>query len=120
MERRQCILVSGRMGRGMDLERSIVMDMRCTWENGMRNGKGKGKEMDGSGRIVFVGEWRDGKGKGKEMDGNGNVVYEGEWWNGKRNGMGEVLKGTRWMGHWKDGKMDGMGYERDGNGVMKR
>ena len=88
------------------------------WKNGMRNGKGK--EMDESGRIVFVGEWKDGKGKGKEMDANGNVVYEGEWRNGKRNGMGEVLKGTRWMGHWKDGKMNGMGYERDGNGVMKR
>ena len=88
------------------------------WKNGMRNGKGK--EMDESGRVVFVGEWKDGKGKGKEMDGDGNVVYEGEWWNGKRNGMGEVLKGTRWVGHWKDGKMNGMGYERDGNGAMKR
>ncbi|KAK8825469.1 hypothetical protein WA538_003165 [Blastocystis sp. DL] len=88
------------------------------WKNGLRNGKGE--EMDESGRVVFVGEWKDGKGKGKEMDANGNVVYEGEWWNGKRNGMGEVLKGTRWVGHWKDGKMNGMGYERDGNGVMKR
>ena len=88
------------------------------WKNGMRNGKGK--EMDESGRVVFVGEWKDGKGKGKEMDANGNVVYEGEWWNGKRNGVGEVLKGTRWVGHWKDGKMNGMGYEKDGNGVMKR
>ena len=50
--------------------------------------------MDGSGKVVFMGEWKDGKGKGKEMDGDGNVVYEGEWWNGKRNGVGEVLKGT--------------------------
>ena len=83
------------------------------WKNGMRNGKGK--EMDESGRVVFVGEWKDGKGKGKEMDADGNGVYEGEWWNGKRNGVGEVLKGTRWMGHWKDGKMNGMGYEKDGN-----
>ena len=88
------------------------------WKNGMRNGKGK--EMDESGRVVFVGEWKDGKGKGKEMDADGNGMYEGEWWNGKRNGMGEVLKGTRWVGHWKDGKMNGMGYEKDGNGVMKR
>ena len=39
---------------------------------------------------------------------------------GKRNGVGEVLKGTRWMGHWKDGKMNGMGYEKDGSGVIKR
>ncbi|KAK8826324.1 hypothetical protein WA538_001464 [Blastocystis sp. DL] len=54
------------------------------------------------------------------MDANGNVMYEGEWRNGKRNGVGEVLKGTRWVGHWKDGKMNGMGYEKDGNGVMKR
>ena len=67
------------------------------WKNGMRNGKGE--EMDGDGRVVFVGEWEDGKGKGKEMDENGNVMYEGEWRNGKRNGMG---------------------YERDGNGVVKR
>ncbi|KAK8790773.1 hypothetical protein WA588_002520 [Blastocystis sp. NMH] len=88
------------------------------WKNGMRNGKGK--EMDESGRVVFVGEWKDGKGKGKEMDENGNAVYEGEWWNGKRNGVGEVLKGTRWVGYWKDGKMNGMEYEKDGNGVMKR
>ena len=88
------------------------------WKNGMRNGKGK--EMDESGRVVFVGEWKDGKGKGKEMDENGNGMYEGEWWNGKRNGVGEVLKGMRWMGYWKDGKMNGMGYEKDGNGVMKR
>ena len=88
------------------------------WKNGIRNGKGK--EMDESGRVVFVGEWKDGKGKGKEMDADGNGVYEGEWWNGKRNGVGEVLKGTRWVGHWKDGKMNGMGYEKDGNGVMKR
>ena len=88
------------------------------WKNGMRNGKGK--EMDGSGKVVFMGEWKDGKGKGKEMDANGKAVYEGEWWNGKRNGMGEVLKGTRWIGHWKDGKMNGMGYGKDGNGVMKR
>ncbi|KAK8820052.1 hypothetical protein WA538_002150 [Blastocystis sp. DL] len=88
------------------------------WKNGIRNGKGK--EMDESGRVVFMGEWKDGKGKGKEMDANGKAVYEGEWWNGKRNGVGEVLKGTRWMGHWKDGKMNGMEYEKDGNGVMKR
>ncbi|KAK8798895.1 hypothetical protein WA588_005456 [Blastocystis sp. NMH] len=88
------------------------------WKNGMRNGKGE--EMDESGKVVFMGEWKDGKGKGKEMDANGNAVYEGEWWNGKRNGVGEVLKGTRWIGHWKDGKMNGMGYEKDGNGVMKR
>ncbi|KAK8816697.1 hypothetical protein WA538_000464 [Blastocystis sp. DL] len=67
------------------------------WKNGMRNGKGE--EMEGSGRVVFVGEWKDGKGKGKEMDESGNGIYEGEWWNGKRNGVG---------------------YERDGNGVMKR
>ena len=88
------------------------------WKNGMKDGKGK--EMDENGRVVFVGEWKDGKGKGKEMDADGNGMYEGEWWNGKRNGMGEVLKGTRWIGHWKDGKMNGMGYEKDGNGVMKR
>ena len=88
------------------------------WKNGMRNGKGK--EMDENGRVVFVGEWKDGKGKGKEMDADGNGMYLGEWWNGKRNGVGEVLKGTRWVGYWKDGKMNGMGYEKDGNGVMKR
>ena len=88
------------------------------WKNGMRNGKGE--EMDENGRVVFVGEWKDGKGKGKEMDADGKAMYEGEWWNGKRNGVGEVLKGTRWVGHWKDGKMNGMGYEKDGNGAMKR
>ena len=88
------------------------------WKNGMRNGKGK--EMDESGRVVFVGEWKDGKGKGKEMDADGNGMYEGEWWNGKRNGVGEVLKGTRWVGYWKDGKMNGMEYEKDENGAMKR
>ena len=29
---------------------------------------GEGKEMDGSGKVVFVGEWKDGNGKGKEVD----------------------------------------------------
>ena len=106
-----------REGLGTEYSQGFVL-YTGEWKNGMRDGEGK--EMDESGKVVFVGEWKDGKGKGKEMDGDGNAVYEGEWWNGKRNGVGEVLKGTRWMGHWKDGKMNGMGYERDGNGVMKR
>ena len=106
-----------REGLGTEYSQGFVL-YTGEWKNGMRDGEGK--EMDESGKVVFVGEWKDGKGKGKEMDGDENVVYEGEWWNGKRNGVGEVLKGTRWMGHWKDGKMNGMGYEKDENGVMKR
>ena len=106
-----------REGLGTEYSQGFVL-YTGEWKKGMRDGEGK--EMDESGKVVFVGEWKDGKGKGKEMDGDGNVVYEGEWRNGKRNGMGEVLKGTRWIGYWKDGKMNGMGYERDGNGVVKR
>ena len=106
-----------REGLGTEYSQGFVL-YTGEWKNGMRDGEGK--EMDESGKVVFVGEWKDGKGKGKEMDGDGNAVYEGEWRNGKRNGVGEVLKGTRWMGHWKDGKMNGMEYEKDGNGVMKR
>ena len=36
----------------------------------------RGKEMDASGRRVFVGEWKNGKKNGKiyEFDGNGIVV----------------------------------------------
>ena len=106
-----------REGLGTEYSQGFVL-YTGEWKKGMRDGEGK--EMDESGKVVFVGEWKDGKGKGKEMDGDENVVYEGEWRNGKRNGVGEVLKGTRWMGHWKDGKMNGMGYEKDGNGAMKR
>ena len=58
----------------------------------MRNGKGK--EMDESGKVVFVGEWKNGKrnGMGKEMDDKERVVRSGKWVDGEYQ---ELLVGTK-------------------------
>ena len=48
--------------------------------------KGKGKEFDRKGNIIFEGEYLRGRrwnGKVKEFNYNGKLIYEGEYLNGK-------------------------------------
>ena len=79
--------------------------------------KGKGKEYNKYGDMIYEGEFLSGKrnGKGKEFKKNGLIRYEGEFLRGKRNGKGkeyyyydysikfegDYLNGNPWNGNFK-------------------
>jgi len=68
-----------------------------------------------SGRYIIYEE----KGKGKEYDYKGNLIYEGEFKNGKRNGKGEEYYSTKKLifnGEYLNGKRwNGKGFCNIGN-----
>ena len=88
--------------------------------------KGKGKEYDNLGNIIFEGEYLNGKknGKGKEYS-NGELRFEGEYLNGKRNGKGkEYFKGrfgdfhgsVKFQGEYiNDYRYNGKIFDENGN-----
>ena len=54
----------------------------------IKEGKGKIKEYDKYGQLIFEGEYLNGNKKGKEYDDNCELIFEGEYldekrWNGK-------------------------------------
>jgi len=78
--------------------------------------KGKGKEYNKYGDMIYEGEFLFGKrnGKGKEYNKYGDMIYEGEFLRGKRNGKGkeyyysnsikfegEYLNGNPWNGNFE-------------------
>jgi hypothetical protein len=79
-----------------------------TFENGLRNGKGKWEFKNSS----YEGEYlRDRKhGFGEQVWQNG-THYVGEFKNDKRHGRGEMIwkDGSHFNGEWIAGKMNGKG-----------
>ena len=86
-------------------------------------GKGKGKEYEYDGSLVFEGEYLNAKrnGKGKEYD-NGRLVFEGEYLNGKKNGHGKEYNKNGYIkfeGEYLNGERHGHGQENSKYGQVK-
>ena len=82
----------------------------------IKEGKGKIKEFNNEGALIFEGELLNGdrNGFGKEFNSEGKLIFEGEYLNGNRNGYGkqynkngeiefegEYLNGEKWNGKGK-------------------
>ena len=69
-------------GKGYDDKGNIIYELI--------NGKGKVKEYNKEGYLIYEGEYLNGKrnGKGKEFNEFSEIIYEGEYLKHKRNGKG--------------------------------
>ena len=98
------------------------------------NLKGKGKEYDNSGRLLFDGEYLNGErnGQGKEYSHRNNIlIFVGEYLNNQRNGKGKEYNNGKLVfeGDYKnDKRWEGKGYDKskkivyelkDGKGLVK-
>ena len=73
-----CLLYNKKWnGKGYDENGNVIYELI--------NGKGKAKEYNAVGRLIFEGEYLNGlrNGKGKEYNSHGGVIFEGEYLNGK-------------------------------------
>ena len=71
-------------GKGYDKNGNIIYELI--------NGKGRAREYNDFGTLIYDGEYLNGKrhGKGKEYYAfDGGIQYEGDYLNGKRNGKGK-------------------------------
>ena len=74
----------------------------------LNNKRWNGIIYDYNGKKEF--ELKNGKGKGKEYDFNGDLIYEGEFINGERNGKGKKYVNSKIIdGEFLDGKLNGKG-----------
>ena len=114
------------------------------WHKGLRNGKGKlynkngslifegnfvNDQMEGNGKYIYptgeyyIGEWLDNRehGKGAIYYRNGSIKYEGDFVFGKFEGFGKFIykDGDYFIGNWSNGEKHENGTEYYKNGNIK-